>query len=155
MNHFHFPWRGLRVYSRHAFACTLVVTVGNEVFSGSCHLIVVLHAAHHFDTQFSNEVRGFSVHFFISSPSLVTTDVEDGGIHIGISQHACFSSGDKSYLADQFPVPRMSQAQLGGEVGGTVTFYAADAFVGEVDGDSEAGLFYEETLHFVQCPGMA
>ena len=49
----------------------------------------------------------------------------------------------------------MSQSQLCGEIGGTVTFYSADTFVRKVYGDAEARFFYEEALYFIQCPGMA
>ena len=50
----------------------------------------MLHAAYHFNTQFGNEVRRFSIYFLIASPTLVTADIEDGSVDIGISQHTGF-----------------------------------------------------------------
>ena len=84
----------MRVYTCHTFAGALVVTVSNEMFSGCCYLMVMLHAAYHFNTQFGNEVRRFPIYFLIASPTLVTADIEDGSIDIGISQHTGFPSGD-------------------------------------------------------------
>ena len=151
----HFARRHLRVHACHAFAGAFVVTVSGKVLAGGGHLVVVLQAAHHFDAQFGYEVGRFAVNFFVASPALVASYVEDGGVDVGVAQHAGFASGDESYLANQFTVPGMSQSQLGGEVGGAVAFHAAYAFVGKVYGDAETGIFHKEPLHLVQCPGVA
>ena len=125
------------------------------MLAGGGHLMVMLEASHHRDTQFGYKVGGFTVNFLVTSPALVASYVEDGGVDVGVAQHARFAPGDESYLANQFAVPGVSQSQLGGEVGGTVTLHATYAFVGKVYGDTETGIFYKETLHLVQCPGMA
>ena len=145
----HFARRHLRVHACHAFAGAFVVTVSGKVLAGGGHLVVVLQAAHHFDAQFGYEVGRFAVNFFVASPALVASYVEDGGVDVGVAQHAGFASGDESYLANQFTVPGMSQSQLGGEVGGAVAFHAAYAFVGKVYGDAETGIFHKEPLHLV------
>ena len=153
--HLHFARRCLRVDARHALTGTLVVAVSYEVFARCGYLVVLLHAFHHLDAQFGHEVGRLAVHFFIASPALVAAHVEDGGIDVGVAQHAGFASRYLADAAHQAPVPGVPDAQLGGEVGGAVALHAADAFVGEVHGDAQARLFYEEALHFVQGPGVA
>ena len=153
--HLHFARRHLRVDARHAFAGALVITVSHEVLGRGGYLMVLLQAMYHLDAQFGHKVRRLAVHFFIASPALVAPHVEDGGIDIGIAQHAGFAPRYLADAAHEAPVPGVSDAQLGGEVGGAVALHAADAFVGEVYGDAQARLFDEETLHFVQGPGVA
>ena len=155
MDHFHFTWRHLRVDTCHAFACSFIITIGDKVLSGCCYLMVVLHTTYHFYTQFGNQIRRLAVYFFVASPALVATYVQYRCIHIGISQHACFPSGDQPYLVNQPAIPGMSQPQLGREVGSFITFHSANPFIGEVGGNAEPCFFYKKSLDFIQCPGMA
>ncbi len=48
----------------------------------------------------------------------------------------------------------MPQAQLGREIGSFITLHSANPLVGKVRRNSEPCFFNEETLHFIQCPGM-
>ena len=78
------------------------------MFGSGGYLVIMLQSAYHFDTQLGNKIGGFAVDFLIASPTLVAAYIEDGGVDVGIAQHAGFPSGDKSYLVDKFAVPRVS-----------------------------------------------
>ena len=42
--------------------------------------------------------------------ALVASYVEDGGVDVGVAQHAGFASGDESYLANQFTVSQFTRS---------------------------------------------
>ena len=151
----HLAGRHLRVDARHALACSFVVAVGHEVLGRGCHLVVVLHSAHHSNAQLGHEVGRLAVDLFVAAPTLVAAHVEHRSIDVGVAQHPCLAAGDEPYLIYEVAVPRVSQSQLGGEVGGAVALNPAYALVGEVRRNAQPCLFDEEPLHFVQCPGMA
>ena len=55
-----------------------------------------------------------------------------------------------SQLANQLTIPRTPLAALAWEASGTVVAEASDAFVGEVDRDTQPCLFHKPALYLVQ-----
>ena len=147
---FHFVGSHLRIHPRHTFAPTLVVGVCDEMLACGSHLVIRLHTGSHLHSKFRHQIRGLSIDFFITSPSLVSAHIQNRGIDIGISQQPCLPAGNPADLVHQFLVPSVSYAQLSGEICRAICLDTADSLIGEIHGNPQTGFLYKETLHDIE-----
>ena len=139
----------------HALAGALVVGIADVMLGGGGDEPFLLEALGHLDPQLGHEEGILAVDLLAAAPPLVAPDVEDRRVDIRVAEGAGLARRDAPHLAQQVAVPRVAEAQLGGEAGGAVGLHAADALVGHVRGDAQARLLHEEALHLVDRPGVA
>ena len=152
VEHFHLAVGDVRVHAVAAVAPALGFAVDGEVL-GRGGDALLLHRGGHADAQFRDEIRVLAVRFHHPAPAWVARQVHDGRVHVRITQCPALAACHVADAADQVAVPRRAQRDLGREVRGAVRVDAADALVGEVHGNPQAGLFNEPLLHLVEREG--
>src|SRR6185437_12196411 len=109
----------------------------------------------HLFSEFGDDKGIFAVAFERSAPAGVAGEVEDGGIDIGIAEGFCFAAYDLAGFADEGFIPGRADGDGSRQGGGTVVVEAVDAFISEVHGDAQAGLFDEPALDGIDGFGVA
>ena len=139
----------------HSLAGALAIGINCKMLCSGGNLIVALQTLHHLYAEFGNQIWVLAIYFLVTAPTLVAAHIEDRCINIGITQKHAFPAGDIAHLSDEFAVPGMAKTELSREIGGFIRFYAADSFIGKIDGNSETGFFYEPFLHLIQGLGVS
>ena len=132
-----------------AIASPVGGAVGGEVFDGGSDSLG-LDAEALLLAELADEEGGFAVAFDGAAPAWVAYDIEDRGVNVRIAERFAFSSGDFANAAHKVFIPSGTDSDLSGEVAGVAVADAADAFVGEVDGDAETGFLDEPTLNGIE-----
>ena len=153
MEHLHFAPGGLRIGAGMAVTSAFRNAVNGEVLErgGDARL---LQSAHLLDPERGGQEGILGVAFHHAAPAGIAGEVEHGRIEVGVAEGAAFAARDAADLPHEGGVPRAGDADLRRETGGAGVQEAADALVGEVHRDAEAGSFDEPALHFVDRAGV-
>ena len=144
----------MRVGSCHTLTCSLTIRIYCKMLGCGCHTGIFLKAFYHLYSEFRHEIWILTVDFLITSPSLVTSHIENGSIYIGIAKKPCLLSGDTAHISDKILVPGASEAELGREIRSHICFHSPDSLVGKINRNTKTGILDKESLDFIQCPCM-
>jgi len=88
------------------------------------------------------------------TPARIAREIHGGRVNVGEPFGAGFLAGDRANLMDKFFVPGCPESDADREVGGFDGVEAADAFIGEVDGNAETVSFDEPALEVIDDAGV-
>ena len=147
-------WRLVRIGTSHTLTSTLTIRVYSKVLSSCGYATILLQALNHLHTHLRNEERIFAINLLVATPTLITTNIEDWGIDIGVTQQLCLFAGNAANLSDKLFIPGRAESELRREVCRLVCLNATNTLVGEIYGDAQASLLDKEALHLVQSPSV-